>query len=382
VILWLTAKFMRTSVYKVPMKAPDDVSAVLSLIKKRKIHPLDIVAILCKTEGNGNVNDFSRALATQSFETMLTQLTNQPRHIIRSQVALVMSGGCEGVMSPHATIFTRNRLDSRSKLWNKNDKRLAIGVAFTRDFKPEEIGRVIQVKEVSNAVRKAMADARIGNTQDVHFVQIKCPLLTSDQIVEANLRGKEVVTADTLKSMAYSRGASALGVATALKEIEHSEVRDEIICKDWRYFSNVASSSAGIEMKKCEIILMGNSYYSDSELVIGHSVMKDAIDSKAVFDALENVNIGHDWPISSEEQQRIVNIFAKAEASPDGTTRGRRHTMLTDSDISSTRHARAVVSAVIASIIGDPMIYVSGGSEHQGPAGGSPIAVIARNNRT
>jgi cyanuric acid amidohydrolase len=359
------------------MKSPDDVSAVFSLAKKRKIHPLDIVAILCKTEGNGNVNDFSRALATQSFEAMLTQLTNQPRHIIRSKVALVMSGGCEGVMSPHATIFTRNRLDSHSKPRNKN-KRLAIGVAFTKDLKSEEIGRVIQVEEVSNAVRKAMSDARIDNTQDVHFVQIKCPLLTSDQIAEANLMGKEVVTADTLKSMAYSRGASALGVAIALKEIEHSKVRDDIICKDWKYFSNVASCSAGIEMKKCEIILMGNSYYSDSEFVIGHSVMKDAIDSKAVFDALESVNIGRDWPISFDEQQRIVNIFAKAEASPDGMTRGRRHTMLTDSDISSTRHARAVVSAVIASIIGDPMIYVSGGSEHQGPAGGGPIAVITR----
>ncbi|MDU7186219.1 MAG: ring-opening amidohydrolase, partial [Klebsiella sp.] len=27
---------------------------------------------------------------------------------------------------------------------------------------------------------------------------------------------------------------------------------------------------------------------------------------------------------------------------------------------------------------GDPMVYVSGGSEHQGPAGGGPVAVIAR----
>jgi len=50
---------------------------------------------------------------------------------------------------------------------------------------------------------------------------------------------------------------------------------------------------------------------------------------------------------------------------------------VTDSDISSTRHARAVVNAVIAGITGDPMVYVSGGTEHQGPLGGGPIAVIA-----
>ena len=60
-----------------------------------------------------------------------------------------------------------------------------------------------------------------------------------------------------------------------------------------------------------------------------------------------------------------------------GIVRGKRTTMLTDSDISSTRYARAVVNAVIASIVGDPMVYVSGGSEHQGPAGGGPVAVIA-----
>ncbi|HLS53291.1 MAG TPA: ring-opening amidohydrolase, partial [Tissierellaceae bacterium] len=71
-----------------------------------------------------------------------------------------------------------------------------------------------------------------------------------------------------------------------------------------------------------------------------------------------------------------VNVFAKAEASPDGLVRDRRTTMLTDSDINHTRHARAVVNAVIASLVGDPMVYVSGGAEHQGPAGGGPVAVI------
>jgi cyanuric acid amidohydrolase len=52
--------------------------------------------------------------------------------------------------------------------------------------------------------------------------------------------------------------------------------------------------------------------------------------------------------------------------------------MIDDSDINHTRHARAVVSAVIASVVGDPMVYVLGGAEHQGPSGGGPVAVIAR----
>jgi cyanuric acid amidohydrolase len=74
---------------------------------------------------------------------------------------------------------------------------------------------------------------------------------------------------------------------------------------------------------------------------------------------------------------RIVNVFAKAEASPDGHVRGFRHTMLDDTDISSTRHARAAVGGLIAGLSGCGAIYVSGGAEHQGPPGGGPVAVIA-----
>lgn len=52
--------------------------------------------------------------------------------------------------------------------------------------------------------------------------------------------------------------------------------------------------------------------------------------------------------------------------------------MLDDSDINHTRMARAVVGAVVAAAVQDPMVYVSGGSEHQGLPGGGPIAVISQ----
>ena len=104
--------------------------------------------------------------------------------------------------------------------------------------------------------------------------------------------------------------------------------------------------------------------------------MKDAIDLEGVIEAMIDSGLNIDKLPTEEDKKRIVNILAKAEASPDGYVRNRRNTMLTDSDINHTRHARAVVNGVIASIVGDPMVYVSGGAEHQGPAGGGPIAVI------
>ena len=105
--------------------------------------------------------------------------------------------------------------------------------------------------------------------------------------------------------------------------------------------------------------------------------MSDSIDSLAVRSAIRNAGLSLDEVLSKNDSKKLVNVFAKAGVSPSGIVRGKRTTMLTDSDIISTRHARAVVNAVIASIVGDPMIYVSGGSEHQGPAGGGPVAVIA-----
>jgi cyanuric acid amidohydrolase len=81
---------------------------------------------------------------------------------------------------------------------------------------------------------------------------------------------------------------------------------------------------------------------------------------------------------TEEETRRIVAVFAKAEASPNGAIRGRRNTMLSDADINYERHARAAVGAVIASITLDPAIFVSGGTEHQCAPGAAPIAAIVR----
>jgi cyanuric acid amidohydrolase len=209
-------------------------------------------------------------------------------------------------------------------------------------------------------------------------VQVKCPLLSSDSLDDARRRRVEPVTTDTYESMGHSRGASALGVALALGEVPPAAVCDQAICHDWTLRSAVASTSAGVELMHCEVIVMGNSAASASDLRIAHAVMADALDARAVRTALHDAGLRVDGGLDRADAARLVNVFAKAEADPTGRVRGRRHTMLDDSDINSTRHARSVVGAVIASVVGDPMIYVSGGAEHQGPPGGGPVAVLVR----
>jgi cyanuric acid amidohydrolase len=363
-------------VHRIPMAHPADASGLLALIDDGRVGADEILAVLCKTEGNGCVNDFTRGYATLALSTALAPRLDLSPEEVRGRVAFVMSGGTEGVMSPHATVFTRREADGAGD----GDKRLAVGVAFTRDFAPEEIGRAAMVRETAAAVREGMEAAGIERPEDVHFVQIKCPLLTAERVLDAHSRGQTVATADTYESMGYGRGASSLGVALALGEVEESAAcDDERVLHDWDLFSSVASASAGIELLNNEVIVMGNAPASASPFVISHAVMRDAIDGGAVRAALRAAGLPvEDGALPQAAAGRLVNVLAKAEADPTGLVRGRRHTMLDDSDINSTRHARAVVNGVIAAVVGDPMVYVSGGAEHQGPAGGGPVAVIAR----
>lgn len=375
---------MRTSsvgVFKVATRGPGDVSGLMSLIVTGAIDPASILAILGKTEGNGGVNDFTREYAVAALCAALAPKLGLTSHEVEQRIAFVMSGGTEGVLSPHITVFTRDEVETPPA--GISGKRLSIGMAQTRDFLPEELGRSAQITETAKAVKAAMADAGISDATDVHFVQIKCPLLTSERIEAATMRGNKTATISSYSSMAYSRGASALGVAVALGEIA-SDLGDQDVLHRYDLFSKVASTSSGIELMHNVVIVLGNSETSVSEFEIGHGVMSDAIDASAVVSALKSVGLGVDLGVDFgiapqlAAGRELVNIFAKAEASPNGAVRGFRHTMLEDTDISSTRHARAAVGGLIAGLAGTGAVYVSGGAEHQGPAGGGPVAVIAR----
>ena len=441
---------MKVEVYKIGQSSPNDISGLRTLVENGTIDPKTIVAIMGKTEGNGCVNDFTRGYAVSTISSYLSSLQLQQCQADANKVVYIMSGGTEGILSPHMTVFTRiDDDDTAGDDDNEDDgtkeKRLAIGTYHTRDFTPQEIGTMTMVDVVADGVKHAIQSAQITCNEDVHFVQIKCPLLvtsasssssssstsftsnSNSAVATGNNKKRKTtastttttastttITQDSYKSMAYSRGASALGVAIALDELQRDQllvssttpprqeeeegIQDEdtftattktIICNDYNYYSCVASTSAGVELQNCEILVMGNSTSSStSNYCIGHDVMEHALDVNAVTRAITNAK-SHVVVLQHAENKNttttttttnndIVNVFAKAEASPSGLILGCRHTMLDDSDINHTRMARAVVGAVIASVVQDPMIYVSGGSEHQGPPGGGPIAVILK----
>jgi cyanuric acid amidohydrolase len=360
-------------VHRVSARAPDDVSGIEAAIAAGRIDPKGVVAVLAKTEGNGLVNDFSRGFATlrlrQLFESFLP-------HEEAAKLCLVMSGGTEGGMAPHWIVFERKDGDGGQR------PALAIGRTHTPALPFQHLGRLGQVDQVTAGVEAAMRDAGIADPEHVHFVQIKCPLLTAQRVGEALRSGATVATSDTLKSMGLSRAASTLGAAVTLGEVERRNLSDADIATRWELWSSRTSSSAGIELLGHEIIVMGMAPGWSGPLAIDHAVMADAIDIEPVRAALDRLGMSAAGQLSPPQRERLVAVLAKAEASHDGLLRGHRHCMLDDSDIAATRHARAFVCGALAGLIGHAEIYVSDGAEHQGPDGGGPVALIVDRSAT
>jgi cyanuric acid amidohydrolase len=360
-------------VFRVPTRHPADVSGVMELVTAGAVAADEIVAIFGKTEGNGCVNDFTRQLAVTALETALAGAMGCRPEAVGARVALVMSGGTEGGLSPHLLVLARRDAPEAEGV-----SALAIGTAFTAEFQPEAIGRMAQVRATAAAVSEAMVLAGIDDPEDVHFVQVKCPLLTSARIQEAAGRGQGVATHDTYASMGLSRGASALGIALALGEVSGEDLSEAAIGARRELYSGRASASAGIELMRNEIIVLGNARGWSGPHAIAHRVMRDGIDFGAIQGVLADLGFSPSGQLAPGESERVVALLAKAEPSHDGLIRGRRHIMNDDSDINATRHARALVGGVAAAAIGRTDLFVSGGAEHQGPDGGGPVAIIAR----
>src|ERR1700759_5493727 len=126
---------MKVGVHKVAMASPSDVSELARKMDEKEIDPAEIVALIGKTEGNGGANDFTRGFATLSYQMLLGRHLSASPEEIGKRVAFVWSGGTEGVLSPHATVFTRTAAKGKA-----SGPRLAMAIEVTRDILTEEVG--------------------------------------------------------------------------------------------------------------------------------------------------------------------------------------------------------------------------------------------------
>ena len=194
---------MDVEVAKVELKHVQDASGLEERIRAGQFTADQVVAVVGKTEGNGGVNDFTRLLVDHAFRQVIRKLGKRGEAEV-ARIPMVWSGGCDGVLTPHATIFARN-----DRTGPATRSRLTIGTAMSDHLKPEDIGRPRMVEIVAEGVRAAMTDAGIEHPRDVHYVQTKTPLLTIDWVADAKRRGKTVACA-VHDSMGVSNGTTAL----------------------------------------------------------------------------------------------------------------------------------------------------------------------------
>jgi ring-opening amidohydrolase-like protein len=357
-------------VRKVPIHSVADASELAKLVDDGVLQADRVIAIIGKTEGNGGVNDYTRIIADRAFREVLVE-KGAPADQVK-EVPIVWSGGTDGVISPHATIFATVPAED---VVPSDEPRLTVGFAMSEQLLPEDIGRTAMVTKVADAVKVAMERAGITDPADVHYVQTKTPLLTIHTIRDAKSRGKTVWTEETHLSMDLSNGCTALGIAVALGEIDMPTDAD--VMHDRSLYSSVASCSSGVELDRAQVVVVGNATGVGGRYRIGHSVMNDALDQDGIWNAIRDAGLElPERPHTSDLGGKLVNVFLKCEASADGEVRGRRNAMLDDSDVHWHRQIKACVGGVTAAVTGDPAVFVSVSAAHQGPDGGGPVAAI------
>jgi cyanuric acid amidohydrolase len=373
----------RVDVHVLPMESPGDVTELAALLSDR-VRAADVVAVIGKTEGTGLTDDPDRETADHAIRATLATGLGIPVQEVGDRVSIVLSGGTPGVLSPHiAVVSARACQDAADEQFSGGEaaKRLVVGAARSRPILAEEVGRLGHVSAVSDAVRSAMAAARVERPSDVHLVLVKAPALTAASIADAERRGVDTVTTELglgpRGAMGFANDASALGVAAALGEIDQDTLRAEDIRRDFSLYSSVAMTSSGGEKTRAEVLLFANSPHGTGPLRVGHHAMTDILDLGAVGAALANAGLpGADT--GEFDPERIVYLFAKMIIPGSDRLRGQRITL--HRDPYGYHVAKAMGGYLLAATTGHTMCFVSGGehNSHQGPPDGNPLAAIVR----
>src|SRR6266567_3468816 len=139
------------------MAHPGDLSELDRLIADGTVGAAYVVAIIGKTEGNGGVNDFTRGYFTQTLMALLAKHLNRPAEQLIREIPCVLSGGTEGVMSPHYSLFCIGESEAPTRSANSSAKSLAIGTAFSSPVPEEKAEARANAERVGEPVRRAFA---------------------------------------------------------------------------------------------------------------------------------------------------------------------------------------------------------------------------------
>lgn len=346
---------------------PGDTSDLLLKLARFDAGEIRRLALLVKTDGNSDLNDFSRNYGLQSANLAVEQFGGQ---MLLERSTFLFSSGCEGAMTPFGQLFVDVADPPATPATEaKHGSAMVFGCARSRSLTGDEIGTLEHADFVTQAVHAAMADAGVAEP-DVSLVIVKTPVMSRVTATVQQRVNKRITSA-------YSKAVAALGAGVALGEVERSKIKPDTFDADPALHARRAMVFSGNEVDYVEVLLLANRVGAPGELYVQTGVMRDLLDAgglRRMFLAA-GCRISPDGEV--ENSERVVATLVKAGVTSDGRVRGRR-TTIKSSHIDMDKHVRAAVSGVVGSVLGDTRVFISANTVHQAPPGGCLCACVVR----
>jgi len=346
---------------------PGDTSVFTRVLSRFDAARIRRIAVLAKTEGNAEVNDYSREYGLLATELAIE--SHGGRALVEKSTFL-FSTGCEGAMTPFGTLFVD--LDEPGVPPALAGAALAIGCARSRSLRPEEVGTLAHADIATETVCAAMSDAGV-EPADVALVVVKTPVTSHIPAAAGAVINRRITSA-------HAKATGALGAGVALGEVERAHLVIEAIDTDHSLHARRAMVFSGSELDCVEILLLANRRGAAGNLTVHTGFLSDLLDAQGLRDMFLAAGCALDTRGQIIDPERVAATLIKAGSAPDGRVRGRRTTMKS-SHIDMDKHVRAAVSGIIGSILGDTRVFISANTVHQAPPGGGLAACIVRQDR-
>ena len=344
------------------MAGSGDVSQLDRWVERLPLARVRRLVVMAKTEGHHAPNDFSRDL----LKLRLDQVFD--RHGLTSRALSMLAIGSEGVGSPKGFAFVEVDDDEATRRASSApaDARLALGTACSGDVPIEDIGTLRLVDRVTACARDAMADAGLSAEQ-VELLFIKSPVLPA--------RHPAATARNT--TMHRGRAISALGGGVALGEVDRTRLTEDAIAQDLSIYTRHVQGICGAEIRRIEVVVMGNRPGAAGHLKIASTHLRDMLDQRSLRALMAAQGLQFDALGELQDGERVEALIAKMMVPEDGLVRGSRTTVYT-SGWAPESHIRAAASGVLGSLLGHLRFFVSADSVHQAPIGGGMAAIVVR----
>jgi len=323
-----------------PMRAPDDLDLFEKSMDSGEIDPAGIVGLWCKTRGNGLRNDFTKPWIDLLLRTSLANRLGTSGSAVSEQIPILVSGGSEGVVSPHLVVWSRGRAGARG----------LVGCIGRRILPAADLGTERQRAATSEQLAGLLAQAGLAPA-DVGLVLVRAP-------AHADVPGNDAAV----------REAVAWGVARAI----------DGPAADYASRAFVVARHDGLAQ---QMFVLANGPGGDPGFAIGNAVLADPLDATSVAGMLSELGMHPSPQLAVEDAQRVMAVISKGDAPADGLLRGLPHAMNLDNDVAMHRHARASYAGLLSTLIGHSAVLVSGGAERQGPPDGGFASVVVRTSK-